>query len=95
MEETKKEIAREDCIKTYGGRYFSPVEPEAENIDIGDIAHALSLLCRGNGQVTQFFSVGQHCLNCAAEAEARGYSRRVCLACLLHDASEAYNGLIN
>ena len=90
MEETKKEIAREDCIKTYGGRYFSPVEPEAENIDIGDIAHALSLLCRGNGQVTQFFSVGQHCLNCAAEAEARGYSRRVCLACLLHDASEAY-----
>lgn len=36
------------------------------------------------------FSVGQHCINCALEAEARGYSGRVVLACLLHDASEAY-----
>jgi len=29
-------------------------------------------------------------VNCALEAMARGYSRRVCLACLLHDAGEAY-----
>ena len=36
------------------------------------------------------FSVGQHCINCALEAEARGYSPRLVLACLLHDASEAY-----
>ena len=67
-----------------------PLEPAAEDIHITDIAHALSLLCRGNGHVKHFFSVGQHCVNCALEAMARGYSRRVCLACLLHDASEAY-----
>ena len=67
-----------------------PLEPAAEDIHITDIAHALSLLCRGNGHVKHFFSVGQHCVNCAQEAMARGYSRRVCLACLLHDASEAY-----
>lgn len=79
-----------DYITTYGGTHFYPLEPKAEDIYIGDIAHALSLLCRGNGHVRHFFSVGQHCVNCALEAMARGYSRRVCLACLLHDASEAY-----
>lgn len=79
-----------DYITTYGGTHFVPVKPMAEDIHITDIAHALSLLCRGNGHVKHFFSVGQHCINCAAEAVARGYSKRVCLACLLHDASEAY-----
>lgn len=79
-----------DYITTYGGTHFVPTEPEAEKIHISDIAHALSLICRGNGQVKTFYSVGQHCINCAREAEARGYSGRVILACLLHDASEAY-----
>lgn len=79
-----------DYITTYGGTHFVPVEPEADKIHITDIAHALSLICRGNGHVKHFFSVGQHCINCAEEAMARGYSKRVCLACLLHDAGEAY-----
>lgn len=34
--------------------------------------------------------MGQHCINCAGEARARGWSDRLVLACLLHDASEAY-----
>lgn len=79
-----------DYITTYGGTHFVPTEPDADHIHITDIAHALSLICRGNGQVKTFFSVGQHCINCALEAEARGYSRRLILACLLHDASESY-----
>lgn len=79
-----------DYITTYTGIHFYPLEPEADKIHIEDIAHALSLLCRGNGHVKHFFSVGQHCINCALEAMARSYSKRVCLACLLHDASEAY-----
>lgn len=77
-------------ITTYTGKHFDPIKPEKETIDIRDIAHALSLTCRGNGHVRNFFSVGQHCVYCALEAEARGYSRRVILGCLLHDASEAY-----
>lgn len=77
-------------ITTYTGRHFDPTCPEREKIDIRDIAHALSLTCRGNGHVKTFFSVGQHCVHCALEAEARGYSRRLVLACLLHDASECY-----
>lgn len=50
----------------------------------------LSLICRGNGHVQTFWSVGQHCICCAKEAAARGLSDRMVLACLLHDASECY-----
>ena len=77
-------------IRTYTGKEFYPMDPKPEAIDIRDIAHALSLVCRGNGHVNRFFSVAQHCINCAMEAEARGCSQRVILACLVHDASEAY-----
>ncbi|MBQ8625100.1 MAG: hypothetical protein IJ419_02880 [Agathobacter sp.] len=77
-------------ITTYTGKHFNPTAPDASLFDVRDIAHALSLTCRGNGHVKTFFSVGQHCINCALEAEARGFSNRVILACLLHDASEAY-----
>lgn len=78
------------CIKTRSGIMFDPLAPKAEEIVITDIAHSLSMLCRANGHFKQFYSVGQHCINCAREAAARGYSRRVQLACLLHDGSEAY-----
>lgn len=77
-------------MKTYSGLRIDPFDPKPEEIYIEDIAHALSLICRGNGQVTHFYSVAQHCLNCEREAEARGHGRRLRLACLLHDASEAY-----
>ena len=79
-----------DYITTYTGDHFDPTLPEAEHLHIEDIAHALSLICRGNGHVKAFFSVGSHCINCAKEAAARGYSDRLALACLLHDASECY-----
>ena len=79
-----------DYIRTNSGVRFYPLNPDPQGILIEDIAHALSLLCRGNGHVKVFFSVGQHCIHCAKEAEQRGYSTRLILACLLHDASEAY-----
>ena len=78
------------CIKTYSGIMIDPLEPKPEQIFIEDIAHALSMLCRANGHFKSFYSVGQHCVNCMEEASARGYSLRVQLASLLHDASEAY-----
>jgi len=66
------------------------LNPQKEQICIQDIAHSLSLLCRANGHCRHFYSVAQHCVNCAKEAKARGFSPRVQLACLLHDGSEAY-----
>lgn len=79
-----------DFIVTISKKRFSPLQAEAGDIEITDIAHALSLLCRANGYIRHFYSVAQHSLNCAAEAKARGLSEDVQLACLLHDASEAY-----
>ena len=77
-------------ILTYTKKMFDPLYPNVEQIDIEDIAHALSMLCRANGHVKSFYSVAQHSINCALEAKARGCSRKIQLACLLHDASEAY-----
>lgn len=77
-------------ITTYSGHAVSPLEPDAAVIDIRDIAHALARIGRANGHFVDFYSVGQHCLDCAQEALARGYGPRQALACLLHDASEAY-----
>lgn len=77
-------------ITTYTGKHFEPTNPDPEKIRIEDIAHALSLICRGNGHVKTFWSVGQHSISCAKEALRRRLSSRMALACLLHDASECY-----
>ena len=77
-------------IMTRSHIMFDPLAPDPRLIEITDIAHSLSMLCRANGHFKTFYSVGQHCINCAREAAARGHSRKVQLACLLHDASEAY-----
>ena len=69
---------------------FDPLNTDPDLIDIVDIAHALNMLCRANGHFRSFHFVGQHIINCMREAKARGYSEKVQLACLLHDASEVY-----
>jgi len=77
-------------IVTFTGEKFTPLEPDINQIHIEDIAHSLSLLCRANGHIDYFFSIAQHSINCANEAKARSHSSRIQLACLIHDASEAY-----
>lgn len=80
----------QDYIITYTGVKFTPLQPKEEQIRIEDIAHALSMLCRANGHYREFYSVASHCVTCYQEAKARGYSKKVQLGCLLHDAAEAY-----
>lgn len=77
-------------MNTISGVLLDPKNVKADDIRLYDIAHPLSFICRGVGQVKHFLSVGQHCINCAKEADGRGYSDRVILACLLHDGAEAY-----
>ncbi|MBR3833152.1 MAG: phosphohydrolase [Lachnospiraceae bacterium] len=79
-----------DYILTYTKVKFTPTKPVADDVHIEDIAHALSMLCRANGHYSTFYSIGAHCLNCYEEACARRESARVKMACLLHDACEAY-----
>ncbi len=77
-------------ITTYTKIHMQPLKPKTEDISVEDIAHALSLMTRANGHFPKFYSVAQHCLHCYEEAKARGANRTTMLACLLHDASEAY-----
>jgi hypothetical protein len=79
-----------DCILTYSKIRFYPTKPVITDINIADIAHALSLMTRANGHFEHFYSVAQHSINCYKEVKSRGYSTRVQLGCLLHDASESY-----
>jgi hypothetical protein len=79
-----------NCITTYTKQKFNTIEPDEKQIVIEDIAHALSLMTRANGHFPEFFSVGQHSIQCCREALARNYVPEVALACLLHDGSEAY-----
>lgn len=77
-------------MNTFTGKKFDPMEIRPEDINERDVAHALSLVCRGCGHLRRFYSVAQHSVNCALEALARGAGERKALICLLHDASEAY-----
>ena len=77
-----------DWIETFTGKKMFPLDPRPEEVDIVDIAHHLSLICRYNGASKHLYTVGQHSLHCASVAG--WYSPRMQLLCLLHDASEAY-----
>ena len=77
-------------IHTHSGAKVNIEDPRPETIHMEDIAHALTFLCRGGGNTNIFFPVARHCVYCAQEAIRRGLGPVVALACLLHDASEAY-----
>ena len=55
-------------ITTYTRKHFDPVHPDPGLLCVEDFAHALPMICRGNGHVTTFWSVGEHCICCAKEA---------------------------
>lgn len=79
-----------DHILTYTKKWFAPSDPEKDAVCIEDIAHALSLMVRANGHFPEFYSVAQHSVLCAKNCAVNHGTRREQLACLLHDASEAY-----
>ena len=80
-----------DWIQTYTGRQFWPLSPRAEDIDVLDIAHALSNLCRFGGHCVQFYSVAQHSVLVSQACERMAPEvPGAALWGLLHDASEAY-----
>ena len=77
-------------METYTGEFFYPVDPRIEEVNIEDIAHGLSLICRFGGQCKYFYSVAQHCLNVRNDLKEQNYDEVIQLYGLLHDASEAY-----
>jgi len=70
-------------IQTYTGGQFDPLNPRTEDVNIIDIAHALSMKCRYTGHAPQFYSVAQHSVLASMFCSD---SR----AALMHDGGEAY-----
>lgn len=73
-------------------RKFFVLRPRAADIDIRDIARALSMQCRFVGHVSRFYSVAEHCVRACWLVQDWGGTKRDQLWALLHDASEAYLG---
>ncbi len=74
-------------MQTYRGHRFDFGFMHREPLDIEDIAHALSQVCRFGGHCREFYSVAQHSVYVSqlVNPEHR-------LTALLHDATEAYMG---
>lgn len=76
----------EECwITTYTGGKFHFLNPTEDEIDIVDIAHALSMKCRFSGHCRQFYSVAEHSIRVAELLPLK-----LKLSGLMHDAAEAY-----
>jgi hypothetical protein len=76
---------------TASGIAFYPTRPRLQDINIGDIAHALAAVSRFGGHTSSPYSVGQHCHIASQILEGTG-GPKAALYGLLHDASEAYLG---
>jgi uncharacterized protein len=74
-------------IQTVSGRKFPLLKIDPEAIVIEDIAHALSMLCRFNGQCQRFYSVAEHSVHVSFEI-----APELAMVGLMHDAAEAYLG---
>lgn len=74
-------------IQTYSNQRFELENPRPEQIELRDIAHALSLICRFGGHTERMYSVAQHSVLVASlcPPELR-------MEALFHDAAEAYLG---
>lgn len=72
-------------IQTFTGRQFWPLDPRPEDVDLTDIAHALSMKCRYSGHCKRFYSVAEH-----AVLVSRLVRPEVALEALHHDDAEAY-----
>lgn len=74
-------------IQTYTGHPWFLLDPQATDVSIFDIAHALSNICRFTGHTERFYSVAEHSV-----WVSHLVPREHALCGLLHDATEAYVG---
>lgn len=79
-----------NTIATHSGKRFDLRNPRPRDVEIDDIALALSRIARFTGHTKDFLSVAQHSANVALILNEWGEPLEVQLYGLLHDASEAY-----
>ena len=76
-------------ILTHSGKVYDYLKPD-ENIDIEDIASALSRICRFTGHSRSFYSVATHSVLVSYLVPPS-----LAFEALMHDAHEAYIGDVN
>ncbi|HJZ11646.1 MAG TPA: hypothetical protein VJ521_05830 [Acidobacteriota bacterium] len=80
-------------IHTYSGRKINYLTFCSLDVDIEDIAHALSNICRFGGQCNQRYSVAEHSVLVSQYVESsQGATLDGVRSALMHDAAEAYIG---
>lgn len=80
-------------ITTQSGRRLALPELHVNDVSLRDVVHALSMQCRFNGHVRDFYSVAEHSVLVANLAERdHGFGSDISRCALLHDAVEAYVG---
>lgn len=84
----KKEAPGTSHIWTLSGEEMFPTKPESKKIHIRDVAHTLSMICRFNGHLKEFYSVGEHSLLVETLLYLRGHPPRIRLLGLTHDVTE-------
>jgi hypothetical protein len=93
MKEHQDPTERGHWIQTYTGRRFYLTDPRPEDLDIIDIAAALSKCCRFTGHGLVPLSVAEHSVLVKRDLYDGGVRDvRVLRRGLLHDAAEAYLG---
>ncbi len=86
MKLQKKDIIKPITMTLYSGKEVDIFNLKLEDIDIEDIAHSLSNLCRYGGHCLFHYSVALHSYLCSLEPGTKEEQ----LAFLLHDGSECY-----
>lgn len=79
-------------MQTNTGLRFNFLSPQSEQINLHDIAHALSMKCRYSGQCDRFYSVAEHCVHLVNLVQDITGCNDCCrdFYFLMHDAAEAY-----
>lgn len=81
-----------NTIRLRSGRYFDLADPKPDQFTFGDIAGALSKICRFGGQIDSYYSVAEHSVLCSKVAADDGLPLDTQIAVLMHDAAEAFCG---
>jgi hypothetical protein len=81
-----------DTFTTVTGLRVKAVDPKPSDINLTDIATALSRICRFGGHVRGHVSVAAHCVLVSRIVKDMGGTLQQQFHALLHDASEAYIG---
>lgn len=81
-----------NTIRLRSVRYFDIANPQPDQFTLKDIAGALSKICRFGGHCPRFYSVAEHLVHCAEQAEKDRLPKHTRIAVFAHDFTEAFCG---